>query len=161
MTLSLVWSPGDPRVQQRVRRVLAAWEGTPYAMGQGTRRVATDCVGFVCGALSDLYRRRIPREHIAEDAALHRPEISKQAMRTMLEQFPSRRILAASERIEVEPGDVVVVGQNAPEHALIVGASAGLWECLRRGGVRRTGLTPDRPIVAVYRPLLKESWRTS
>jgi cell wall-associated NlpC family hydrolase len=157
----LTWEPVDSGVQQALERVLRRWAGTPYAMGQGTRGVATDCVGFVCGALADLYQKEIPRTHLAEDASLHRPEISRQVMRKLLEAFPSRRISGPSESVRVQPGDVIIVGQKAPEHALLVGPAPGLWECLRGRGVVRTGLALDRPLQAIYRPLLKDSWRTS
>lgn len=159
----LVWDDSalSLRVLDRLGSILRVWEGTPYGSGQSCAGAASDCIGFVFGALDDLYRKephvRVP---LPSDASMHNPDSARATMRELLRMYPNDPVTNGI----IEPGDVLVTGvpNGGPGHAMLVGdLKSSLWHCNIRGKVCYTGLgfaTDFQVVAGIYRPRQKELW---
>lgn len=151
---------------RRLGRILEAWEGTPYRIGQCLRGTGAYCTAFLCAVLDDLYRRpeATPLPEIPIDASMHAPETARSGLRWFLEHYPNH------ERVQpgpdgytvVQPGDVLVTGPQGggPGHAILVGPRENtLWQCSGLG-VHYTGLAlyEHYDLYAVYRMTDRHQW---
>jgi hypothetical protein len=129
------------RSQNRLARILASWEGTPYAEGQGYRSVGCDCVRATVLILAEWMRWTPPAiETLPPDAALHNKLGAIRALRGIRKSLPPHFRIRRP-RV-VEPGDVLITGapQGGPGHAIIVGTTENtLWQATRHSGFQRCG----------------------
>jgi cell wall-associated NlpC family hydrolase len=143
----LTWKPldfeGSDKVTQKIEKICALWDHTPYISGQQSpgEKGGVDCVRFVCAVLDACYGvdHNIPRQ--VQDRALHDPEGAQAVVTMIREYYPDHKDLPDGDR-EVEPGDIIVTGhsQGGPGHAILVGARKNtLWQAMTRR-VRMGGL---------------------
>lgn len=149
----LIWEPVYGRLPEqaslapiRMGRVLAGWVGTQYMSGQGTKGVAADCLGFVCGVIDELAgvdRAQCP--DVPPDAAFHSPKTAYRALARVRRRYnPCRRLRAEGGQMRVRPGDIVIAGSGSsgPAHAMIVGPRRNtIWHCYPGTGVVQTGIS--------------------
>jgi hypothetical protein len=161
--MPLKWTEfeGDPRACKRLGAILDTWERTPYSENPGPnpKGIGVSCVGFLCGVLDELHRAMDPIDYpsLPRDLGMNNPSEARTTLRHMLEAFPKHdRVNVMS----VQPGDILVVGQAGPGHAMIVGPRRNtIWHA---GGpsVHYTGwvLPPHSKLFAVYRLRNRDSW---
>ena len=124
--LSLLWTPwnSDPAVLKRLDTILTSWERTPYREHASTPYTrGINCIGFVCCVLDewrdpDGNSKLVWPNGIPSDVGMNNPKKAKEMMRLLLETFPQH------ERVNdntAQPGDILVMGQEGPGHAMIVG----------------------------------------
>lgn len=142
--LKLTWEPLDVRDSERMggrlSRILESWRGTPYAVGQGHRGVASDCVRSTVLILAEWMQWEAPDIHtLPPDAGLHTRLEAVRALRAI------RRALPPNKRLKsklVQPGDVLITGhsQGGPGHAIIVGPRRNtLWQATQNSGYEECG----------------------
>lgn len=137
----------------RLSAILESWRGTRYLAGSGAKKAGADCVGFVVGALDELFGTRTPRQDLPADASMHSHDGAIACMRAVRKAFRAHVVVRDG---VLEPGDVIVTGptDGGPGHAMLVGVRVGeLWHCTPRSGVHRTGypLTGLHRVFRVYR----------
>ncbi len=161
--MPLKWTEfdGDPRAVKRLERILESWERTPYSEspGENPKGQGVSCIGFICGVLDELAVAAVPIDypHLPLDIGMNNPAGARSAMHALLGLFPDHERVNV---MSVQPGDVLVVGQGGPGHAMIVGPRRNtIWHA---GGphVHYTGwvLPPHSKLFAVYRLLNRDSW---
>lgn len=127
--------------ERRLSRILASWEDTPYAAGQGHRGVGCDCVRATVLILAEWMRWQAPKlDTLPPDAALHSRRSAIQALRRIRRALPKHSRVRRPERLQ--PGDVLITGhpQGGPGHAIIVGAERNtLWQAVMNCGFQRCG----------------------
>lgn len=146
----------------RLERVLASWEDTPYVPGQQRkgRDGGVDCIRFGCGVLDELYRRPLTSLPIrAPDASMHDKEGAFSVMRQIIARYPDH---ISVEDGSVEPGDILVVGPRSggPGHMMIVGVQRGtVWQA-SADRVHFTGLSlpASATLFRVFRMVDREAW---
>lgn len=147
------------RPNQRLTHALQAWAGTPYGSGQGVMGGAADCIGSVFGIIDWLDGVERDRASLPADVALHdRPTAIKAMLQLMRTYGPTKLQPGA----DLEPGDLVVVGQHngGPGHIMIVGTQPNtLWDSQPLAGfqMRGWGLTDRQVFHAAFRPN-KSKW---
>lgn len=161
--MPLKWTEfgGDPAAVERLGKILDSWEDTPYTESPGPepKGVGVSCVGFLCGVMDELLRVIEPIDYprLPRDLGMNNPAKARTTLRTVLEAFPEHERVNV---MAVQPGDVLVVGQAGPGHAMIIGPRRNtIWHA---GGshVHYTGwvLPPHSKLFAVYRLLDRNSW---
>ena len=79
-TKALKWEPlkieglsdlENSKIEDRLRRILAEWEGTPHMDGQQAKGKACDCVRFVAGVLDEMAGTTTPLDILPSDIAFH------------------------------------------------------------------------------------------
>lgn len=151
----------DPAAVERLGKILDSWERTPYSENPGPepKGVGVSCIGFLCGVLDELLRVIEPIDYprLPRDLGMNNPAKARTTLRSVLKAFPA---LERVNGMAVQPGDVLVVGQGGPGHAMIIGPQRNtIWQA---GGphVHYTGwvLPPHSKLFAVYRLLDRNSW---
>ncbi len=134
-------------VRLSLAHVLNCWDKTPYLLGAGVRRIGTDCIGFVCGVLSELRGERDrPEFRICAE------NLKASDLKRLLKHYPCKQAT------DIEPGDVILVAlSESVSHVILAGPSGGFWEAIPNMGVVRTG-ADSKLVRAVYRPLGKGDW---
>ena len=126
--LHLKWADwdSDPAVLKRLSDILDSWERAPYreqASQHIPRTLGINCIGFVCLVL-DEWRdaagdsKMVWPNGLPSDLGMNNPTKAREMMRLLLAAFPEH------ERVNdgtAQPGDILVVGQSGPGHAMIVG----------------------------------------
>lgn len=158
------WEPLDSApMQDHLRDLLEAWEGTRYVPGCQLLGKGVDCVRFVCAIVDDLAGINTSIKALPQDASFHRPERARAAVRALLRNY------APVEAVELgspaRPGDVIVVGSGraGPGHAMLVGTEKNtIWQSNVRVGVYKGGfslLSGYESLHRVYRLTnLEERW---
>jgi cell wall-associated NlpC family hydrolase len=162
------WTAGTmPRPAiQALSCALDEWRGTPYASGQSMRGRGADCIGAPFGVIDQLEgTRRTYRPEFPGDAAMHDSAGAFAALRRLLTLYgDSERLRAApSERLEVEPGDLVVCGAvgGGPGHLMMVGPRRNeLWHATAGAGFHQSGwaLFTHQRLIGAWRLGGKHSW---
>lgn len=151
--LRLEWSPiivpghcsdaqiNAQRAERRLARILSSWEGTPYAAGQGHRKVGCDCVRATVLILAEWMRWEAPKlDTLPPDAALHDRKGAIRALHRIRRALPPHKRLRGARR--AQPGDVLITGHpgGGPGHAIIVGTDRNtLWQATKGAGFVRCG----------------------
>lgn len=146
---STAWSPlrlegefsddlaASQRAERRLARVLASWEGTPYAAGQGHRGVGGDCVRATVAILSEWMRwPLVPLDTLPPDASLHSRQGAMRGLHRIRRALPPHVRLRGDAKRRAQPGDVLVTGPllGGPGHAIIVGPRENtLWQATHAG----------------------------
>jgi cell wall-associated NlpC family hydrolase len=159
------WEPMPAELlpaQDRLERVLASWDRTPYRSGGSMRGVEGDCIGAVFGVIDELDGRvRRQDSSMPHDTAFHNPAAAYRAVAAL------RRLYRPAERLRhwlYQPGDVLVVGTSdgGPGHVMIVGGRKNtLWHATTTSGFAQCGwalgLGFER-LFAAYRFGDRERW---
>jgi len=129
-TAGLTWAPhASPEAAEKLLRVLRAWEGTPYAVGQKCRGVAADCIRAGHGVVEDWSGQKLPETpRLPPDTALHNRRGAIAQMREMRACFPPHRVRRDG---IATAGSIVVTGHvhGGPGHMLLVGPERNtLWQ---------------------------------
>lgn len=129
------------RAERRLARILASWEGTPYAAGQGYRGVGGDCVRATVLILSEWMRWSPPSlTTLPPDAALHDRVGAMRGLHRIRRALPPHTRLRGV--LRAQPGDVLITGHpsGGPGHAIIVGPQRNtLWQATQSAGFARCG----------------------
>jgi cell wall-associated NlpC family hydrolase len=148
--------------RHRLTLVLESWKGTPYRNG-GSRAKGpgggANCIHFLAGVYDELHGTTTVVPLAPPDTVFHNPKETARVVRALLESWPNEPI-ATMPRIDLEPGDCVVV-QNGKGQGHVLIASADpykLWHCDFPDGVGVTSLGACGRVLAIYRPLGKERW---
>ena len=107
--------------RNRLHEILKKWADTPYVDGQAVPGEGANCVGSASGIACEREGvEPVEFERLPADTALHEPETARAAMHSLMRLHPKwKRVLAPR---AVWPGDMLVVGNGAPGHLMIVGA---------------------------------------
>lgn len=169
VTPPVVWEPLPAplaAIGDRMRLVLAAWDGTPYMQGQQCPGVGVDCVRFVTGFLAAMDRREgnLGDLKIPQDASMHNKKKALGAMRFFLSEWPDHENILDSGR--VQPGDILVLGppNGGPGHAIVVGPDKNtLWHTCAVGVAQQCWLfkKPMTKLFRAYRHTNREADRKS
>lgn len=163
ISMPLFWTEfdGDPAACKRLGEILETWERTPYTdtPGASPKGNGTSCVGFLCGVLDELVRTIEPIDYpkLPNDLGMNNPAKARTTMRHLLESFPQHERV---NDMRAQPGDILVVGQGGPGHAMIVGTRRNTVWHASGTHVHYTGwsLPPTAKLFAVYRLLNRGSW---
>lgn len=117
------WKPhpeSDSAELERFQAAARRWLGTPYVAGQCAIGAGVDCLRFVAALACETEgREMVETDQLPQDTAFHRPDKARQAIRALMENFPTWQ------RVKVPnclyPGDLVVVGPHGiPAHGMMV-----------------------------------------
>jgi len=125
-------------IEQRIERLLAQWEFTPYLAGQCVRCRGVDCVHFIASIYDELTGKEYRHTKLPQDAAFHNKQEAEKNTRRFFKMYPCSPVEGGI----VQPGDIVIcgpVGKNGgPGHGMIVGVSS-LWhvdsKCVCKAGL--------------------------
>lgn len=149
------WEVLDPKIHERVNEVLSSWGGTPYANGQIVKGVASYCAAFPVAVLDELFSVDLPIPKLS----FHRTTTAKRNLKFMLERYKEECSVLQLEPRSLEPGDVLVLGEQSPTHCMIVGGTVNhFWHSNSPLGVVRTGCGFHSQILRVYRVTNKVKW---
>lgn len=144
----------------RIEQVLSGWEGTPYVRGWSMKGQGADCLRFVLTVIDELRGRAhdsVPRR--GSSVAMHSASTSQRAMAQALRAYqPVSRVRPGADGVlEVQPGDVVVMGHRdrmRPAHTMMVGGLPNrIWHCSGHR-VQWTGMSfppPALPVLGAWR----------
>jgi len=112
------------QVEERLRRILKSWEGTPHMDGQRAKGVGVDCVQFVAAVLDELAGTETELKSLPKDTAFHQRDKAVAGMKLFIKHFNGEKVDEP-----YQPGDVFITGplSGGPGHAIILGPDRGLW----------------------------------
>ena len=146
------------QVEERLRRILKEWEGTPHMDGQQAKGVGVDCVRFAAAVLDELGGTTTSIEHLPRDLAFHQREKAVAGMRLFIDNFNGQKV-----EEPYQPGDVFVTGPvtGGPGHAIILGPDGGLWQSASKKVIRSGLEALSLPLYkhkATFRVRDRERW---
>jgi len=123
------WSPSNYGFEDRLRKVLKSWEGTPYKLGDQRKGLGVDCIRFCCGVADEMFGYiRTEIELLPQDMSMNQPSTAFATMRKLKTMYSPIGYIDIDDPLE--PGDIIVAGPDngGPGHLMFVGADKNtLW----------------------------------